>query len=142
MAFGRDGTFYLGYDTTGTAYSAVVTVPNSGDASIYPTFVFTGPGTCYQVKNVTTGKGIYFNITFLEGEVAKLILDPLHLSFTSSFRGNLMPYVLPGSNLDFELLPGANNISAYIYGNDSAPKGTGIELWWQEQYWSLAGALQ
>lgn len=135
---GVDGIFYLGYTTTGAAISATVTISTVGSAQVYPKITFTGPGTLAQLKNYTTGKSILFNLTLLAGETAILDLNPMRMSFVSSFRGNIFNSILPGSNLDFELLPGTNNVSAFFYGTVTAD--TAIVISWLEQYWSLDGA--
>jgi hypothetical protein len=134
------GVVYIGFDDTGTAVSAVVTAPNIGSAVTYPVITFTGPGTTYQLKNYTTGKSIFFNLTLLAGETAVLNLDPLHVSFISSFRGSIMNAILPGSNLNWELLPGANNVSAFMYGSTTG--ASGITMTWKDSYWSVDGAVR
>jgi hypothetical protein len=136
---GPTDNLWLGYSATGNAISATVTASNAGSASVYPKVTFTGPGTVWQLKNYTTGKGIYFDLTLLAGETAVLNLDPTAISFVSSFRGNILSTILPGSDLNFELLPGANNVSSYIYGGTTA--ASAIVMSWRDQYWSLDGAI-
>jgi hypothetical protein len=132
------GIWYLGYDTSGSATAPLITaVINSGDAPAAPKITFTGPGTVYQVKNTTTGKAIYFNLTLLAGETAVLDLNPENPTFTSSFRGSLMNTILPGSNLDWRLLPGSNNLSIFVAGTTTA--ATTITVTWREQYAGLEG---
>jgi hypothetical protein len=156
ISFDRSGVLYLGYDVSGTATAATVTAANAGTASAHPRIWFTGPGTIYQVKNYTTGKAIYFDdLTLMAGETACLDLNPLHVSFVSDFRGvgggggffsqiyrngNIMNKILPGSDLTFELLPGANNISAYMFGGTTSD--TAITMIWKDQYWSIDGAVR
>lgn len=136
----KSNNFYVGGAANGTATSATVTVPSVGSAVAYPILYFIGPGTLYQLKNYTTGKAIYFNLTLNAGEIATLNLDPQHLSFKSSFRGNIMSTILPGSDLNFMLQPGSNNISAYLYGGTSA--ASGVIMVWKDQYWSIDGAVR
>jgi hypothetical protein len=131
---------YIGFNQFGTATSATVTAPNVGSATTYPRIVFTGPGTCYQVKNYTTGKSVFYNLTLLAGETAILDLNPDHVSFVSSFRGNILSAILPGSDLTWELGPGANNVSAFLFGSTTA--ATAISMIWQDQYWSHDGAVR
>jgi hypothetical protein len=140
LDFDRLGNLYIGFNQSGTATSATVTVSNVGSGSTYPTVIFTGPGSFYQLKNYTTGKAIYFNLSLFAGEQATLVLDPQRVSFTSTFRGNLMSYIWVGSNLNFELLPGANNISTYMFGGTSA--ATAVQMLWRDQYWSIDGAVR
>lgn len=135
------GKTYVGYTTTGSAYSATVTAPNLGTATAYPKVIFTGPGRIYQLKSYTTGKAIYFDYLMQAGEVAILDLNPQHISFVSYSFGavvNVMHLILPGSNLNFPLLPGINNISCYMFGSTTA--ATSIVMTWRGQYWSLDGA--
>jgi hypothetical protein len=142
LAYGVDqvGTLYVGFSTSGTATSATVTSSAAGSTLAYPRFKFTGPGTCYQVKNYTTGKAVYFNLTLQAGEYAVLDLDPYNPRFYSSWRGDLMNTILPGSNLNFELLPGANSLSALMYGSTTA--ATAISVTWRDQYNGIDGAVR
>jgi hypothetical protein len=136
----KAGDIYISFSTAGTAYTSSVPIPPValGSASTYPVIRFVGPGTLYELTNFTTGKSIYFNLTLLAGETAILNLDPLHISFISSFRGNILNSILPGSNLDFPLLPGSNNVSAYMFGGTTA--ATAITMAWVGQYWSIDAA--
>lgn len=136
-----NGTRYIGMDVNlTTATSSTVTVTNITSGRVYPIITFIGPGTVWQLRSYTTGKVIYFlDLTLLAGETATLNLDPLHLSFVSSFRGSLMGTILPGSNMNFPLLPGANNLSTYIYGNTSVT--TAVTAHWQNQSNSLNGTV-
>ena len=136
----RTGTLYIGGDWTGTdAISATVTTPNISTATSYPIIQINGPGTIWQIKNYTTGKAIFFDdLTLLAGEVITLDLRPGKISITSTFRGSILPYVLPGSSYDFPLLPGANNVSAYLFGSTSA--ASGIVMTWKDNYHGIDGA--
>jgi hypothetical protein len=90
---------------------------NPGTAVTYPIVKFIGPGRIYQLKNLTTGDEIYFDLDLLSGETAVLDLTPGRKTFVSTFRGNLLPLgaVLPGSDVvSFKLIPGSNNISIII----------------------------
>lgn len=129
---------YLAFTSTGSATAPVITsATNRGSAPAAPVIKFTGPGTVYQVKNTTTGKAIYFNLTLLTGETAVLDLNPDNPSFTSTFRGNLINTILAGSNLDLTLLPGDNNMSIFIAGVTTA--ATAATMTYREQYVSLDG---
>ena len=136
-----DGTFYICLHTGEdiSAISATVTTPNTPTATSYPVIKITGPGQIWQIKNYTTGKAIYFNdLTLLAGEVITLDLRPGKISITSTFRGSILPYVLPGSSYDFPLLPGSNNVSAYLFGSTSA--ASGIVMTWKDNYHGIDGA--
>jgi hypothetical protein len=135
------GRFYLGGLWAGTtARSATVTVSSTGNtgSGAYPQIVFTGPGAVWQLKNYTTGIAIYFqNLTLLAGETATLDLMPNRVSFKSSFRGDLINYIRPGSNLKWFLQRGDNNVSAYMTGTTAASM---IVMTWQDAYWSKDAA--
>jgi hypothetical protein len=134
-----NGNLTIGYDTSGTAISSIVTVPNNASTKSYPKIRMWGPGTVWYIKNFTTGKAIYFtNLTLQDGEYALLDLTPGNISFVSSWRGNIMSYIAPGSNLaQFSLLPGANNIACYIYGSTGA--ATLVFMKWRNSFWSVDG---
>ena len=93
----------------------------------------------WQIKNYTTGRAIYFNdLTLLAGETATLELNPERITFTSDWRGNLLNYILPGSSLDFPLVPGNNNVSAYMTGTTAA---SDMFMTYKDRYLSLDGAV-
>jgi hypothetical protein len=143
MTFDLAGRLYLGGSWSGTtALSATVTVPNVSGGAAHPVVKFAGPGTLWQLKNYTTGKTIYFNnLTLLAGETAILDLRPGRISFKSSWnaRPNLLPYIAPGTDYEFPLLGGANNVSAYMTGTTAA---SGIVMEWEPLYWSVDGAAR
>lgn len=132
-------TLFTSFSMDTSANSATVTVPDLSGAITYPIIVFTGPGRLYQLKNYTTGKAIYFDYTLLAGETAVLNLDPQNPSFVSSFNGDIWGAILPGSDTDFLLMPGANNISTYLYGGTTA--ASKIVMYWQGLYWALDEAI-
>lgn len=115
-----DGSLYIGYDTAGSATAAATTtVTTRGTAQAAPTLVIRGPSSgsarVYQLTNVTTGAAIYFNYTIMAGETATLTLDPTNISFTSTFQGNILRTILPGSRAtEWFLQPGANDISLFV----------------------------
>jgi hypothetical protein len=139
LACSATGLLVAGFNTSGSAVSAVVTVPSNAGTKAFPKFKLTGPGTLWQIRNYTSGKAIYFtDLTLLAGETAWLDLTPGQISFSSSWRGNLLYTVAPGSNLaSFSLLPGNNNISAFFFGSTSA--ATGIFMQWPNTYWAMDG---
>ena len=131
-----DGRLYIGGNWTGTtALSATVTASTSGGARAYPILTVTGPGTVYQLKNYTTGKSIYFNgLTLQAGESMTLDLRQARFKFTSSWRGNLSGYIANGSNLDWFLQGGANNVSLLMLGDTAASSAF---LRWQDLHQSI-----
>lgn len=135
----NDGTLWIAGDWTTTPItSPTVTVSNNGSSKAYPIFRFTGPGTLWEIKNYTNGKSVYFNdLTLQAGETAILDLRPGRVSFRSTWRGNILRF-LPGSDFDFFLISGANNISCYMTGTTGATKSP---MYYQGRYWSIdAGA--
>lgn len=144
----KSSNLYVGYAANGNAVTSYVnTVTSLGTASASPTIKFTGPGTVYQIKNVNTGKTIYFNLTLLAGETATLTLDPNNITFVSSFRGNIRDSILRGSNMDLTLqgsIPnvlhsGDNLISVFVAGTTTAATATAVT--WRDAYASLDGAI-
>lgn len=127
LLYAPDGTFTIGYDTEGAIVTPnVATVTNAGTADAYPYKIeFSGPCRLVALQNLTTGDAIYFDyLTLLTGEVATLNLTPGKITFTSSWRGNILNEILPGSSLSsWHLAPGANLVSvqALIYDVDPQP---------------------
>jgi phage-related protein len=134
VAIAPDGALLVGYGYTATATSAAVTtVTNPGSAAAYPVLTIAGPGRVYQLVNWTAREAIYFNLVLLSGETLTLDLRPQHKTVTSSFRGNVLNAVVPGSALaSWRLLPGDNLISLFV--DDASASAT---LTWQERHWSV-----
>jgi hypothetical protein len=112
---------YIGFDTAGTAtISGVVSADNGGGASIYPQMTIYGPGNLRKLVNNTTGAQIIFNdLTLLTGEMLTIDFKPGNLSVSSTFRGNLLHKIAPGSDKStFYLLKGDNSISLLMTGTD------------------------
>jgi hypothetical protein len=119
--------------------SPAVNASTNGSSKAYPVIRFTGPGKLYQLKNYTTGKAIWFNnLTLQAGETAILDLRPGMVKFTSDWRGNILKY-LPGSDFDFFLIPGSNNISLYMTGTSAATKAY---MSYKNRYWSIDAAAR
>lgn len=116
IAATSDGKLYLGFTTSGSATTGVVTtVTYGGTADAFPRFVVTGPGRLYQLVNYTTGQAIYFDLTLLSGETVTLDLDPQQAKFTSTFRGNIIQTIINGSSVaDWHLQPGDNSIGIFV----------------------------
>jgi hypothetical protein len=134
-----NNSIYMGYQNSGSSITATVQSITNGNANpVYPKITFTGPGAVYQIKNYTTGKGIYFNYTLLAGESAVLDLNPNNIQFVSTFRGNVINTILPGSNLDWQLVTGLNSVSCFISGTTTA--ATACSLVWKQLYNTFDGA--
>jgi hypothetical protein len=113
---------------------------NNGTADTYPVFEFVGPGAVYQLKNYTTGDVLFFALTLLASERAKLTLGPGNISFVSDFRGNIYNTLLPASRIaTFRLTPGANSVSALIAG--TVDGNTALSAHWRVCYLSVDDAL-
>jgi len=140
LLFDNLDNLYVGFDTTGdseTAGDDIIT--NGGTAVTYPIIAVTGPGLLRQIVNTTTGKAIYFNnLTLLAGEVITMDLRPGRISMTSTFRGSVLGYVLPGSSYDFPLMPGTNRIATFIDGTTDS--NTTATMQWKENYHGIDGA--
>lgn len=113
--------------TTGS-YIKLATVTYTGTAPAYLTFTLTPsaittPAYLCQIVNYTTGKIIYFNVAntaasqILATETVTLTVSPNGITFTSSFRGNILADILPGSDLaNFGLKPNSSNVlGLFIY---------------------------
>jgi hypothetical protein len=150
-----DGSLYIGgaFTTAGTAGT-----PNakcgivsdrilaigvaSASANTYPFISVTGPGTLKSITNYTTGKSVMFDgLTLQAGEWIGLNFDPLNLKFQGGWdgRGNLMRYVIPGSDYgDFYLKPGSNALSLFM---TESTTDSGATIVWNPKFWGIDGAL-
>lgn len=126
----------LGFDTSGTATVAGVTVVNNqGTATAWPVITISGSGRFYHIKNFTNDEALYFDINMAAGEQITIDLKPRAKTVVSNLRGNIINKVLPISTLStWRLNPGNNNISAF-HANSSAS----ITLEYPKRYWSLDG---
>ncbi len=145
-----DGSLYIGgaFSTTDASENAKTGVValnlnvTSASANTYPFMQVYGPGTLKSVTNYTTGKSVMFDgLTLQPGEWIGLNFDPLNLKFRGGWdgRGNLMRYVIPGSDYgDFYLVPGGNALSLYM---TEATTDSGAAIVWSPKFWGLDGAL-
>ena len=140
LAVGPDGSLTVGFDApdlTATAAN-LTTVTNAGTAAAAPRMVITAvaltTGRLYSLVNLTTGAGLYFNYTVAAGETITLTTEPTNITLVSSFNGNILRALLPGSDVaGFVLQPGANSIALL-----STADGV---LDWPTRYLSLDDAL-
>jgi len=149
-----DGSLYIGgaFSTAGetpdvNAETGIVALNlnvTSASANTYPFMQVRGPGTLKAITNYSTGKTIAFDgLTLNAGEWINLFFDPLNLKFQGGWagRGNLMRYVVPGSDYgDFYLKPGNNLISLFFPDSDEN-LGSGAFISWTPLFWGLDGAL-
>jgi hypothetical protein len=61
---------------------------------------------------------------------------PGQVNFWSYWRGSLNNYILQGSNLDWYLQPGNNNVSGYLTGGSA---NTWVAMYWFNTFWSNDG---
>jgi len=152
-----DGSLYIGgaFSTAGTAgtpnaecgiisdWMLAIGVA-SASANTYPYIQVRGPGTLKSITNYTTGKSVMFDgLTLQAGEWINLNFDPLNLKFRGGWdgRGNLMRYVIPGSDYgDFYLKPG-NNLISLFYPDSDPVAGSGAFISWAPLFWGIDGAL-
>ena len=139
----RAENLYVGGNFTGTAKTGKVAVNDVGEAASANSYCFIqiyGPGVLQSIVNYTTGKSIQFDgLTLLTGEWINMILDPQQIAMTSSWRGNCLRYIIPGSDHgDFYLSPGENNISVFMPSGTDA--NSGGFMYWSPRYWSIEGA--
>lgn len=126
-------------------YAQPTTVTNHGTANAYPIFRLKPPTgqqlNLYSLKNLTTGRSIFFSLTILDGETVTLDLSsPTSVTFKSDLRGDLSNSILAGSNLDFYLQRGANIIQ--LFAKDPAngsTAGTAV-LYWRPGHHSIDAA--
>jgi len=146
-----DGSLYIGgaFSTAGssgenakTGLVALNLNVTSASANTYPFIQIHGPGTLKAITNYTTGKSVMFDgLTLRAGEWINLSFDPLNLQFKGSWegRGNLMRYVVPGSDYgDFYLKPGGNALSLFMTDTDA---NTNAFMHWTPKFWGIDGAL-
>jgi hypothetical protein len=148
-----DGSLYLGgtFSTTDEGENAECGIisdrvyeigVSSASANTYPFMQVRGPGTLKSIINYSTGKSIMFDgLTLNAGEWINLFFDPLNLIFQGGWsgRGNLMRYVVPGSDYgDFYLMPGSNLLSLFM--TDSTID-SGAFISWTPLFWGIDGAV-
>jgi len=138
LALGGIGkTVYMGHYGTGAAEASdKTTVSNVGSASAYPIATFSGPGTLVWLENYTSGDKLYFDLEAQDGEEIEIDFRPQKKSITSNWRQySLQPK--RGSDFGtFRLLPGSNDIIAYITGGSG---NTALHFRWQITHWSIDG---
>lgn len=84
---------------------------------------------------------MFDGLTLQAGEWIGLQFDPLNLKFRGGWagRGNLMRYVVPGSDYgDFYLKPGTNYLSLFMTDTNA---NTNAWTTWTPLFWGLDGAL-
>jgi hypothetical protein len=137
LAAPDDHTVLVGSASSGSATRAAVNLlTNQGSAAAYPVLTIRGPGRLYHLINWSAGEALYFDLLLLADEELTINLQPGYKTVSSSFRGNLLSAVLPGSSLaTWRLLPGDNAVSLFLDATSAS-----ASLHWYERYWSYDGA--
>jgi hypothetical protein len=137
LAAPDDQTVLVGSAGSGSATRAAVNLlTNQGSAAAYPVLTIRGPGRLYHLINWSAGEALYFDVLLLDGEELTINLQPGYKTVSSSFRGNVLSAVLPGSSLaTWRLLPGENTVSLFLDATSAS-----ASLSWYERYWSYDGA--
>lgn len=134
-----NGELYVGGSFNATVYPGVVNTNSISTASTYPVFKITGPGSLWQIKNYTTGKEIlFYGLSIAAYETVTISLQPGNIYAISSLRGNVFGNII-GSDLDFPVVTGSNNISIYMTGTNA---GTLALMSYHDTFWSLDGATR
>jgi hypothetical protein len=130
------GRVWFGGSDRMLGHTGAVTDVEVEHDTTYPVFQFVGEGYLYYLENMRSHKKILFNNLYIvPGETVTLDLRPYKLTLSSKLRGNLMEYILPGSNLDMVLHPGTNPIKLLF---EDPPAGAAI-VQYKERINSLDG---
>jgi hypothetical protein len=126
----------LAGEFAGTASYAAVNILAVNEV-VYPRLVISAQTNArvQSVENMTTGQRVWLhNMELLPGEI--LTIDFHDATATSTFRGNVLRAIVPGSDMRLKLVRGSNSIRLFV------PSGTvHARLWWTPEYGSLAEAL-
>lgn len=142
IAWDSAGTKYIGGNFAGIGIAAAVNaVVNTGAANAYPVATFRNTGATqarlYQMLNTTTNDSIWFSLTLLPGEAVTLDLRNNQKTLVSTFRGNALGYVLPGSNLTtWKLTPGTNSVSVF-----ASSGSVETSFFWRARSWGADDVL-
>lgn len=135
-----DGTLMIAHTAATAYYSAETEVDNDGQNMAYPVIQVVGPGTLRSIVNATTGEEIYFaNYALQVGETITIDCRPEAKTVTSTYAGNVIRTVLPGSALaTFGLIRGVNSIRTFVELDAANPLiPPQVYMYWQPRYWSL-----
>lgn len=139
VIFSANNDIYLGGSGFGvlsgityqSQFSGITYVTNLGSAEVPPIIYILGSGTLRWIENQTTKKRVFLNLTVLAGE--EVFIDFGAGTITSTVRGNLFAFVLPGSDFNaFTLVPGENKIATFIT-NDV---GAIVQIAYTPTHWS------
>jgi len=129
---------YASSPSTGTSFSSAVNIVNNTGSAVAPTLKLAGNSgtrTLVYFENATTQQKVWANYTIQNGEI--LTIDFEKSSVISSWKGDILNAIVPGSDLQLELAPGTNKILLYLTGSGTAT----ATLSWTDHYTTLAEAL-
>lgn len=134
---GRGQDVYIGHDQTATVEAGdVTTITNGGSAAAYPILVFTGPGILKWVENYSDRRRLYFDLEAQAGEEITISFSPFDKTISSNWRDAALQPLAGSDMATFRLLPGGNDITAFITGTTGA---TELHLRWPVVHWSRDG---
>jgi hypothetical protein len=116
--------------------AGVTTLALAGSAAVAPRIAITSTtgGAVYLVWNLTSGARLHFeqsdSASFLVGSEV-VTIDIAAGTVNSNYRGSMLSAISPGSSFSaFALLPGTNQIAAYV-------DGATAQVSYRPRYWSL-----
>lgn len=120
------GPFLLGTTTATDTW----TITNDGTWSVNPVITVVGPVDDFIIANTTTGKTLTWNgYSIAAGEV--VTFDIPGTTITNGAGTNLIAYV-GGNFADFDLAPGANNVTFWASGGVVNGVTTVVFCWYVE----------
>jgi len=131
----KNGELVLSLGDVGTfSVSASAVINNQATAESEPVLEVSGSGILVQLTNYTTKQTVWFNnLTFFTGEIIKIDFE--NKTMVSNIRGNIVRYILPGSNFaSWRLLPGNNNLGLFIRASAASAR-----FYWRKRHWSIDG---
>lgn len=133
VAFNGDDLWIGGQIDGNARASEIHTVTNNGEAKAGPLLDVVGPASIYWLENQSNGQKIEMQFEILAEEELLVDFRAGHLRAISSFRGNVIAEILPGSNR-LELLPGDNTVAFLANGTTGSTEHV---LRWQDRHWSF-----
>ena len=125
-AVGGGAAWPMDWPVESEAGSGPVTVTNTGDQPIYPTFTVTGSMTNPVIENITTGRKLQFN-SFNAPVGSELFIDMYPSRRLATLNGGNVLYALTTPPGWFALLPGDNTIQ--LTTGDSADTASALMQW-------------
>ena len=101
--------------------AGITTITNNGTAEAFPTIKITQTGAVVAprlvaIRNLTTNQNMIFDYDISEQEILTIDLSPGKKTIESSYSGNKIGILEPGSDIStFSLPPGDNRISMFFF---------------------------